>query len=72
MTEDTRQGDSEAQEPAEPPTGHCNVCNEDVPTHDLLGHLRVMHPTEYGDGPECWPDGSLVVLDSTLTPEDFA
>jgi len=24
-----------------------------------------MHPAEYGDGPERWPDGSLVVVDKT-------
>lgn len=52
-------------------TGWCAICQEPVPTHDLLGHLRVMHPAEYGDGPERWPDGGLVVLDATLTPEEF-
>lgn len=34
-------------------------------------HLRVMHPEQYGDGPERWPDGSLVVYDQTLEPEEF-
>jgi hypothetical protein len=52
-------------------TGRCHVCEEDVPTHDLLGHLRVMHPDVYGDGPELWPDGQVVILDDSLTPEDF-
>lgn len=32
-------------------TGHCHLCEEDVPTHDLIGHIRVMHPDQYGDGP---------------------
>lgn len=36
----------------------------------MLDHLRVMHP-EQGE-PERWPDGSLVLHDDTLTPEDFA
>jgi hypothetical protein len=52
-------------------TGWCAICQEPVPTQDLLGHLRVMHPEQYGDGPERWPDGRPVVVDTTLTPDDF-
>lgn len=52
-------------------TGWCSLCPGPVPTHDLLGHLRVMHPAEYGNGPERWPDGGLVVYDTTLTPREF-
>jgi hypothetical protein len=37
----------------------------------MLEHLRVMHPDAYGDGPERWPDGGMVVHDMTLDPGDF-
>lgn len=42
---------------------------EDVQQMD--DHLRVMHPDEYGDGPERWPDGGIVIHDTTLEPRDF-
>lgn len=55
----------------------CGLCDWEQP--DAEGgleasndHLRVMHPDEYGDGPERWPDGSLVVYDDTLEPGEFA
>lgn len=54
----------------DPNTGHCNLCDEDVPTYDLLGHLRVMHPDDYGDGPTLWPDGGPLVVED-LSIEDF-
>ena len=47
----------------------CLLCAADV--EDVLDHLRLIHPDAYGDGPLTWPDGSLVVVDETLTPEDF-
>jgi hypothetical protein len=58
----------------------CELCgHEDKTAADILDdvrlmddHLRVMHPDEYGDGPERWPDGSVVLHDETLEPEDFA
>jgi hypothetical protein len=53
------------------PDGHCHCCHEQVPGAEMLDHLRVVHPDVYGDGPERWPDGSLVVVDGTLGPEDF-
>lgn len=55
-----------------PGTGICHLCEPaaDVPTFDLLNHLRVVHPDWY-EPPECWPDGSVVILDETLAPEDF-
>jgi hypothetical protein len=34
-------------------------------------HLRIMHPDVYGDGPDRWADGQLVVVDQTLEPQDF-
>lgn len=49
----------------------CEVCWEEVPDVDILDHLRVMHPDDYGYGPDVWPDGKPVVLDLTLMPEDF-
>lgn len=54
----------------QPGTGHCHLCDTDVPTYDLLGHIRVMHPDEYGDGPERWPDGGYVVYDAEPDPDD--
>jgi hypothetical protein len=52
-------------------TGHCRVCDEDVPSLDLLDHIRVMHPDHYGDGPQRWPDGGVVVIDTQPTDEDL-
>lgn len=52
-------------------TGRCNVCEEDVASVELLDHLRVMHPADYGNGPLRWPDGGFVVVDNTLTPNEF-
>lgn len=54
----------------------CNLCDAEEPDDDtgipkMLDHLRVMHPEQYGDGPERWPDGSIVVYDTTLEPGDF-
>lgn len=37
----------------------------------VTDHLRVLHPDAYGDGPERWPDGTLVVYDQTLEPGEF-
>jgi hypothetical protein len=51
--------------------GNCNLCREHVEDDHLLAHLRVLHPNEYGDGPERWPDGNIVVHDQTLEPEEF-
>lgn len=52
-------------------TGHCHICDQDVPSVELLDHLRVMHPDAYGDGPDRWPDGQVVVIDASLEPHDF-
>lgn len=61
---------TETPEP-ETNTGRCLVCSEPVPSVELLDHLRVMHPDDYGDGPERWPDGTIVVHHDVITPEDF-
>jgi hypothetical protein len=37
----------------------------------LVDHLRLLHPDVYGDGPERLADGSVVVVDMTLNPDDF-
>lgn len=51
--------------------GHCNLCDEPVEDRDIMDHIRVTHPVEYDGGPALWPDGGLVILDSTLAPDDF-
>jgi len=45
-------------------SGSCEVCGDPIvpgTLHDILDHLRVMHPDVYGDGPEMWPDGGPVI-----------
>lgn len=51
----------------------CRLCLDNTPRSpiEILDHLRVVHPDVYGDGPERWPDGQLVIHDETLTPDDF-
>lgn len=49
-------------------SGRCEICQQDVPTYDLVGHIRVMHPDEY-EPPATWPDGSPVILDYSDTVE---
>lgn len=43
----------------------CLVCpgGQEIPAVELLDHLRLLHPDVYGDGPQRWPDGRLVVYD---------
>lgn len=38
---------------------------------EVTDHLRLLHPEHYGDGPERWPDGQIVVYDTTLDSQDF-
>jgi len=54
--------------------GTCHVCRPPayVDDEEAMDHLRLMHPDEWGDGPQRWPDGQVVVHDETLEPEDFA
>jgi nitrogen fixation-related uncharacterized protein len=52
----------------------CNLCPPGaphVPDGELVDHLRLLHPDAWGDGPELWPDGEVVVADLTLEPDDF-
>lgn len=57
--------------------GKCLLCGDTLDPgglQDVLDHLRVHHPQEYGDGPERWPDGMPVLeVDASmeLTAEDF-
>lgn len=51
--------------------GRCVVCDETMPDDQLGHHIRVLHPDQYGDGFELWPDGRPVVVDETLEPGDF-
>lgn len=51
--------------------GTCQLCAEKVSLTELMEHLRLFHPDEYGDGPEVWPDGEVVIYDETLNPIDF-
>lgn len=51
-------------------------CDEpiDVATaEDLLHHLRQFHPDQFDSDIdfERWPDGEVVVEDTTLEPQDF-
>lgn len=52
---------------------HCALCQplQHLAHHELLDHIRVLHPEHYGDGPARWPDGGLVIEDTTLEPRDF-
>lgn len=51
---------------------HCALCPEVMAgIGEATEHLRLMHPDQYGDGPERWPDGGVVLDDQTLSPEDF-
>lgn len=52
----------------------CHICppeDQDISDAEMFDHLRVFHPDVWGDGPECWPDGQVVVHDMTLEPTDF-
>jgi hypothetical protein len=49
----------------------CPTADQQVPDDEMLDHLRVIHPDVWGDGPELWPDGEIVVHDRTVQPGDF-
>lgn len=52
----------------------CHVCppgEQNLPDAEMTDHLRLIHPDLWGDGPERWPDGQIVVHDTTLEPRDF-
>ena len=49
--------------------GVCNLCGRSVPDPDLMRHLADEHDLELEI--QTWPDGSPVIVDTTLEPEDF-
>jgi hypothetical protein len=51
------------------PIGICGLCGERVAAADLIVHLRVEH--DFDEDVETWPDGTPVVVDTTLEPDDF-
>jgi hypothetical protein len=54
---------------ARPPVFTCCRCGDQADGIDgILNHVRLIHPDAYGDGPERWPDGGLVIYDDT-TPD---
>ena len=59
--------------PHVPPPGqvHCCLCHTDMDPAAIEDHARLLHPAQWGDGLERWPDGRPVVYDTTLEPEDF-
>lgn len=52
---------------------YCELCpgRPAYPVGEVEDHLRLLHPDDYGNGFEHWPDGGLVVVDLTLQPADF-
>jgi hypothetical protein len=55
----------------------CGLCEWEQPDAEGgieagVDYIRVMHPEHYGDGPERWPDGGIVLHDETIEPDDFA
>lgn len=49
----------------------CQLCPNQPPVDDILNHLRLIHPTQYGDGPEQWPDGHYIIIDQDPQPEEY-
>lgn len=50
----------------------CELCGEpDIPAGHVLAHLRQNHPGQEWPEIKTWPDGKPVVVDETLTPDDF-
>jgi hypothetical protein len=54
------------------PESHCHLCHTTgLTTAELLAHLGTEHDVDLAVSAERWPDGELVVVDTTLQPEDF-
>lgn len=49
--------------------GTCALCGAKVTADELLEHLRDVHDRDAE--PATWPDGSIVIIDQTLQPDDF-
>ena len=50
-------------------TWTCGLCREQFTDVNPIDHLRIMHAVDVT--PETWPDGEVVIHDTTLEPEDF-
>lgn len=49
----------------------CELCGElQADLNAALEHIRLLHPSVDAE-PEFWSDGAVVVIDTTLEPEDF-
>jgi hypothetical protein len=51
-------------------TGLCGICQQPLPTSELVGHIAVHHPDQY-EPFETWPDGAVVVLHDSISPQDI-
>lgn len=51
--------------------GFCGLCLVEVPTIELLLHITVYHAA-FSEPLLTWPDGEVVVIDTSLEPVDFA
>lgn len=49
----------------------CELCGDTPHLDELLDHLRVTHPDTYGDGPDRWPDGAPVIIDTDPSTGDL-
>lgn len=48
----------------------CDLCGKRLTASDAVAHFRDRHPGTQWEL-ETWPDGEPVVIDSTLSPEEF-
>lgn len=48
----------------------CSQCGEKFDASEIIEHLYTAHGIHQEW--ETWPDGTVVLLDYTLEPEDFA
>lgn len=47
----------------------CDLCEQPFTDDEILDHLANTHDQDIN--PLLWPDGDPVIVDHTLTPEDF-
>lgn len=51
-------------------TAYCALCDWHGPVELVMGHIR--GADDIDAEPATWPAGSLVIVDETLEPDDFA
>jgi hypothetical protein len=53
-------------------TGRCEICQQPVPTAELVSHISAHHPDDYAPF-QTWPDGGAVIEydEAAITPEAF-